>query len=143
MEFNSKGKEPTVPVGLELKTNKPVFISEIPKSARGLKCGCVCPNPDCRAPLIARFPTSNKVEHFAHHRSKATPKCSEYGLHLAGEVILLRQKHIVLPSMLFEPDALLKDLFGIDIRVPAFHIFDTNRVIALSDLKREVTIKDD
>lgn len=41
------------------------------------------------------------------------------------------------------PVRFLKTFFGIDITVPAFHIFNTNQAIPLSNLRREVTIKDD
>ncbi len=136
-------KEPTVPVGLHRKTNKPTLISELTPDEKGLRCECVCPNPDCGDRLIARFYKGKTVNHFAHYRKPATPKCSEYGLHLAGETILSYQNSITFPQTVIRPSERVIDDFGIAIEVPAVNEFKGNTLVPVEGLAREVTISDD
>ena len=44
-----------------------VHISRVPP---GLACGCYCPAPDCRRPLVAKF-CREKRDHFAHAPNQA------------------------------------------------------------------------
>jgi hypothetical protein len=45
-----------------LKNNKIVHIDDIPDEGGGKRCGCVCPNPECRSPLIAVYNAREKLD---------------------------------------------------------------------------------
>ena len=40
--------------------------------SNGNHCGCFCPNPDCRQPLIAKNAGSERIHHFAHKGGACT-----------------------------------------------------------------------
>lgn len=57
--------------------------------ARGIECGCFCPDPKCSRPLVARKGTV-MVWHFAHAGDQDGPSCSggESGLHRYAKQVL-------------------------------------------------------
>lgn len=133
-------KEPKVPVGLRTETNQPVLISELKEGENGLACNCICPNPDCGAKLIARFYKGETVNHFAHHGQAATTKCSSYGLHLAGETILMRQETLTLPRTQITQSGSTIDQFGLPIEVPEYTAFNEHTKVKIAELVREASI---
>ena len=49
--------------GRSVTTGELVHVGDAPN---GKACGCVCPDPGCGQPLIARNNGKNKIHHFAH-----------------------------------------------------------------------------
>ena len=69
---------------------------------RGIRCECVCPDPYCRRPLIARK-GDVKVSHFAHAGGQEGTPCSggETGLHRYAKQVFCEAvgKVVYLPHM--------------------------------------------
>ena len=57
--------------------------------ARGIRCECVCPDPQCGRPLVARQ-GNVKMWHFAHDGIREGPPCGggESGLHKYAKQVL-------------------------------------------------------
>lgn len=49
--------------GRSVATGELVHVDDAPN---GKACGCVCPDPGCSQPLIARNDGKKKIHHFAH-----------------------------------------------------------------------------
>lgn len=75
--------------GVRTSDGKVVNILDIPPALNGKRCGCVCPNPECGKPLIAKLGHGGKVPHFAHEASSGCAgSANESALHrLAKEII--------------------------------------------------------
>ena len=70
-----------IPFGL--RNGRLVEVHEVP---RGLKCGCVCPDPACGRPLVARKGSSGKVVWYFAHLGETNGRAAvcggnESGLH--------------------------------------------------------------
>jgi hypothetical protein len=90
---SSKGK---VPFGL--KDGRLWYVTEVPT---GLACDCVCPDPACNKPLIARnnsFPGRKRIFHFRH--ASLTSGCGgrESALHRMAKEIVEKATSLLLPS---------------------------------------------
>ena len=77
-------------------------LYEVDKVERGLACNCVCPDPKCQRPLVARHGTSGLVAwHFAHLGDAAgiSPGCSggETALHRFAKQYLCESVGKVFP----------------------------------------------
>jgi hypothetical protein len=80
-----------------LKNNKIVHIDDIPDEGGGKRCGCVCPNPECRSPLIAvRGP--KRQHHFRHDADCECKGGLESAIHIAAKQVISERKHIKLPQ---------------------------------------------
>ena len=64
-------------------------LYSVERVARGINCGCVCPDPQCGLPLVARQGGVN-VWHFAHAGGEGGVSCSggESGLHRYAKQVL-------------------------------------------------------
>lgn len=83
-----------------LLNNELKHISEV---ENGLACNCICPNPNCKHPLVAKNNPSNiKAGHFAHHSGKECGGAIETALHLLAKTILLKTKKIRIPKYHFD-----------------------------------------
>lgn len=92
MEITSK--KPLLTYGLSIHGLK--HISEVPN---GKKCGCVCPNIDCRKPLIARNRSSEFKEiHFAHAPGADCGSAYESALHLLAKEVFRELGEIRIPD---------------------------------------------
>ena len=85
-----------VPFGL--KDGQLFYVSQV---ETGLACGCVCPDPACAKPLVARndpFPGRKRAPYFCHATS--TPGCGgrESALHQMGKKVLAGANRLLLPS---------------------------------------------
>lgn len=90
---NSRGK---IPFGL--KDGRLWYVSEVPT---GLECGCICPDPTCAKPLIARnhaFPGRKRIFHFRHASLTAGCGGRESALHRMGKDVVERATAMLLPS---------------------------------------------
>ena len=92
-EQGSRGK---VPFGL--RDGVLHFVSQV---ETGIGCNCVCPDPACAKPLVARnrnTPTRQRAYYFAH--ATQTPGCGgrESALHRMGKGIVERATRLVLPA---------------------------------------------
>lgn len=89
----SKGK---VPFGL--RGGKLRYVSEV---ETGLTCDCVCPDPACGQPLIARnrlTPARKRVPYFAHASKTLGCGGRESALHRMGKHIFSEAQRVVLPG---------------------------------------------
>ena len=89
---SSRGK---VPFGL--KEGRLHYVTDVPT---GIACGCICPDPTCAKPLIARnkpSPTRKRIYHFRH--ASLTSSCGgrESGLHLMAKELVTRATSLLLP----------------------------------------------
>lgn len=89
---SSRGK---VPFGL--KEGRLHYVTDVPT---GIACGCICPDPACAKPLIARnkpSPTRKRIYHFRH--ASLTSNCGgrESGLHLMAKELVTRATSLLLP----------------------------------------------
>lgn len=85
-----------VPFGL--KDGRLFYISEVPT---GIACGCVCPDPACATPLVARnkpSPSRKRIYHFRH--ASLTKGCGgrESGMHRMAKEIVANASELLLPS---------------------------------------------
>ena len=90
---SSRGK---VPFGL--KEGRLCYVSDVPT---GIACGCICPDPACAKPLIARnkpSPTRKRIYHFRH--ATLTTGCGgrESGMHRMAKELMARATSLMLPS---------------------------------------------
>lgn len=90
---STRGK---VPFGL--KDGRLWYVNQV---ETGLACGCVCPDPACAKPLIARnkpSPTRKRIYHFRH--ASLTTGCGgrESALHRMGKEIVQRASRLQLPA---------------------------------------------
>lgn len=80
-----------IPYGL--RGGKLIHISKV---ASGLACGCVCPNPKCHHPLVAR--KGKITHHFAHHNAPPCEHSLESVVHHLAKEVFARKKKIQLPA---------------------------------------------
>ena len=90
---SSRGK---VPFGL--KDGRLHYVTDVPT---GIACGCVCPDPACAKPLIARnkpSPTRKRIYHFRH--ATLTTGCGgrESGMHRMAKELVTRATSLLLPG---------------------------------------------
>lgn len=90
---SSRGK---VPFGL--KDGRLHYVTDVPI---GIACGCVCPDPECAKPLIARnkpSPTRKRIYHFRH--ATLTTGCGgrESGVHRMAKELVTRATSLLLPN---------------------------------------------
>ena len=89
----SRGK---VPFGL--RDGKLHYVSVV---ETGLACHCVCPDPNCAKPLVARnrpSPTRQRVSYFAHASQSSGCGGRESALHRMGKDIVERATKLMLPA---------------------------------------------
>lgn len=85
-----------VPFGL--RDGKLHYITEV---ETGLACGCVCPDPRCAKPLVARnrrAPDRRRAMYFAHASNPRGCGGREGALHQMGKNIVAGASHLALPS---------------------------------------------
>ena len=58
-----RGESLPILYGRSTATGELVHVDDAPN---GKACGCVCPDPGCGQPLIARNNGKKKIHHFAH-----------------------------------------------------------------------------
>ena len=80
-----------------LKNNKIIHIDDIADEERGKKCGCVCPDPSCRSPLIAAKGEKNQ-NHFRHASDCECKGGLESAIHIAAKQVIMERKQITLPE---------------------------------------------
>ena len=76
------------------------FVSINDVVAKGLGCGCVCPN--CKQQLIAKTKGDKRKPHFAHYnpqQSADKKKCYENTMHILAKNILEEDLSIMLPAL--------------------------------------------
>jgi hypothetical protein len=75
-------------------------LKHISEVQSGLKCGCTCPNPKCKARLVAnKGDPKKKAHHFAHERDKSCKAAYESMLHLLGKEIIADKRFLWLPEV--------------------------------------------
>lgn len=87
-------------MGILLSWGKDAVTGEaihVNKAARGLACNCVCPDPNCGEPLIAKKGENNEW-HFAHVGNCVSDNLGESVLHLLAKAIIKANRHIILPD---------------------------------------------
>lgn len=72
---------------------KMVHISKV---KNGLKCGCLCPAPNCNEPLIGK--TNHATPHFSHVANSACGGGPETSIHLLSKEIVEDHKMLFLPE---------------------------------------------
>ena len=80
-----------------LKNNKIIHIDDIAEEEKGKKCGCVCPDPSCRSPLIAAKGDKNQ-HHFRHVSDCECKGGLESAIHMAAKQVIMERKQISLPE---------------------------------------------
>ena len=84
-------------VKLEYALNNQSSLVHVTEVKSGLACDCTCPN--CRAKLIAKNKSSNKVSpHFQHYQSQECAYAVETSLHLLAKEIIENNRQLRLPS---------------------------------------------
>lgn len=81
-----------------LRNDQLVHIDDVDEV--GIACGCICPNPECGARLIAksrRFPERQKCFHFAHESGADCGKARESALHLLAKQVLFEERKLAVP----------------------------------------------
>lgn len=76
------------------------FVSINDVVAKGLGCGCVCPN--CKQQLVAKIKGDKRKPHFAHYNPQHgadKKKCYENTMHLLAKNIIKEGLSIMLPSL--------------------------------------------
>lgn len=76
------------------KRTRLVNVDEV---KNGLECNCICPNPQCNAPLIAKNDGEKNAHHFAHYGEDECEHGYESMLHLMAKRILIEEKQLCLP----------------------------------------------
>lgn len=102
---NARGK---IPFGL--KEGRLHFVGEVDV---GAACGCVCPDPACGLPLIARnkpSPERKRIFHFRHASLNAACGGRESALHQMAKQVVERAAALTLPA--WRADELAFDAVG-------------------------------
>ena len=74
------------------------YVSEV---ETGLACNCICPDPTCAKPLIARnqsSPTRKRAPYFAHSSQASGCGGRESALHQQGKEVVERASRLMLPA---------------------------------------------
>lgn len=74
------------------------YVSEV---ETGLACNCLCPDPTCAKPLIARnqpSPTRKRAPYFAHSSQSSGCGGRESALHQQGKEVVERASRLMLPA---------------------------------------------
>ena len=88
-------KKNDVKLKYALRNDELIYIGDLPKEERGLKCNCVC--PCCRTPVQARLGVDRQA-HFAHNNSDCNPIIAQQTvLHLLAKEIIEEIKEIKFP----------------------------------------------
>ena len=75
-------------------------LTHVSKVDLGLACGCICPDEDCKARLVAKNRIGNKKAiHFAHESGATCEGAVESAKHLLAKEIIRKSKRICLPSI--------------------------------------------
>lgn len=91
-----------VPFGL--RDGRLQFVSDVPT---GRACGCVCPDPTCAQPLIAKNRPSidrRRAYHFTHVSESTSCSGRESAIHRMAKQLLLDAKSIALPAWISTAD---------------------------------------
>ena len=73
------------------------FVDDVPT---GLDCGCLCPDPTCHQPLVAKNAGSKRIHHFAHQRGSCEWSVENVIMLLALD-ILRTQKRMAFPQLTY------------------------------------------
>ncbi|MFP1132935.1 hypothetical protein [Asticcacaulis sp. W401b] len=97
-EFNKfEGAVPHERGGLVLGERDGILIG-IDDVSSGLACGCICPNPLCAAPLVAKKCKPGRMDHFAHYKRRDCGVALETALHKAAKAILEEARQFEVPA---------------------------------------------
>jgi len=92
--------------GRNLETGQLVHINSLNiNTQKGLSCGCVCPNEECKAPLVAVLDVTDRSKYFRHHNPEGGDSCPDPDgtrstiIHEFAVSVLSKQKELYLPVL--------------------------------------------
>lgn len=83
-----------------------VGIDQIGADSWGTRCGCRCPNDECKESLVAKtrdFPGRKKAKHFAHESDTECAGAVESALHLLAKKIVADEGFVMAPALEIVP----------------------------------------
>lgn len=135
--------EDSIPFGVD-PNGKIVFVQDVPRSMRGLKCECTC--AICREPLVARL-GKIRERHFAHKAGSVTIEhnsrsARESVLHKAAKQMLEKKTQFLLPEIAVPVYGLAQEIEDSRVRdsMPDRLVFAKQRRISIDCLQFEKRI---